>query len=71
MKKYLNQLLTDLHLAHRPKKSWNEELEESQIIEKVIEDVEEFLNWEEEESVNPTFGEICGIDKEAFPPTAK
>jgi len=71
MKKYLTQLLTDLHLAHRPKKNWDEELSEPEAIEKHFEEVEAFLNWEEEAPTAPTFGEVCGIDKRAFPPIAK
>jgi hypothetical protein len=71
MKKYLTQLLADLHTAHRPKQNWDEDPEERQTIEKHFEEVEEFLNWDEENPVGPTFSEACGIDKEAFPPVTK
>ena len=71
MKKYLTQLLTDLHLAHRPKNIWDEELSEPETIEKHFEEVEAFLNWEEEASATPAFGEVCGIDKGAFPSSTK
>lgn len=71
MKKYLTQLLTDLHLAHRTKEDWEEESAEAQTIEKHFEDIEAFFKEEEEEPVGSTFGGVCGIDKEAFPPAAK
>ncbi|MGK0307396.1 MAG: hypothetical protein ACI8RP_000348, partial [Urechidicola sp.] len=57
MKKYLTQLLADLHTAHRPKQNWDEDPEERQTIEKHFEEVEEFLNWDEENPVGPTFSE--------------
>ena len=71
MKKYLTQLLIDLHLAHRPENNLDEALSEPQAFEKHIEEVEAFLNWEEEAPSASTFGEVCGIDKGAFPLSTK
>ncbi|MFT6708869.1 MAG: hypothetical protein ACJATF_003733 [Flavobacteriales bacterium] len=71
MEKYLSQLLADLQAAHRSEEDWDKESEEPQTIEKHFEEVEAFLNWEEERPVGPTFGEVCGIDKAAFPPITK
>jgi len=71
MKKYLTQLHADLRTAHRSEKNWDEYPKESQTIEEHFEEVEAFLNWEEEKHIGPTFGEVCGIDKKAFPPISK
>ncbi|HFC01137.1 MAG TPA: hypothetical protein ENJ53_10065 [Phaeodactylibacter sp.] len=65
MQKYLNQLLQDLLAAHRCETEIR-----PQTFEEHIQEVERFLEGEDE-TLGPIFGEVCGIDKEQFPPASR
>ena len=67
MQKYINQLLQDLLAAQRPQPDWKDE---PQTFEEYIEEVERFLEGGDE-TVEPSFGEVCGIDTEQFPPASR
>lgn len=69
MKKYITQLLADLQDAHRPEKDWSED-NDTTTFEQHIEEVERFLNYEDEPT-GPTFGEACNVDKQVFPPAER
>lgn len=67
MEKYLQQLVGDLLEAQRPEKDWDES---EQSFEEYLEEVKSYQEYEESSS-DPTFGQVCGIDKGVFPSSEK
>lgn len=72
IKKYINQLIQDIHAAHKLKNDSSSNSlpfvnEDDDFMESQFQDVENFLNFEPE--FESTFGSIVGLELEQFPKT--
>lgn len=68
MEKYIQQLFTDLRIAHRSES--DEPISSPKTIEDEFNEIDDWLSGRLNSNALP-FGEVCGIEKSQFPPVEK